>query len=47
MATNYFSARHADNIHICLDNLEVAARLLSTTTSSSQPTFTKFKTLAD
>jgi ribonuclease HI len=47
MATNYFSSRHADNIYICLDNLEVAARLLSMTTSSSQRTFTKFKALAD
>jgi ribonuclease HI len=45
-AMNCPTTRHADNIYVCLDSLEVAARLLSTTTSSSQETFEKFKTLA-
>jgi RNase H len=35
-------AEFSDNLIICLDNLEVARSLMSTTTSSSQGTFTAF-----
>ena len=38
-------ARLATNVWICLDNLEVASRLLSLTTGSSQRTFQSFSSL--
>ena len=46
-ALNFHSAKYADNIHICLDNLEVASRLLSITTGSSQNTFISFNSLTN
>lgn len=40
-------AQRATNLWICLDNLEVAIHLLSSTTGSSQAVFEDFRTLAD
>ncbi|APA09345.1 hypothetical protein sscle_05g041150 [Sclerotinia sclerotiorum 1980 UF-70] len=45
-ATTSIEARTAIDIWICLDNIEVAARLLSNSTGSSQETFTTFRQLA-
>ncbi|EED15789.1 conserved hypothetical protein [Talaromyces stipitatus ATCC 10500] len=41
------TAQRASNLWICLDNLEVAIHLLSSTTGSSQAVFEEFRTLAD
>ena len=46
-ALYFYSAKYADNIYICLDNLEVASHLLSCTTGSSQSIFATFKRLAE
>ncbi|APA15803.1 hypothetical protein SS1G_09342 [Sclerotinia sclerotiorum 1980 UF-70] len=45
-AITSIEARTAMDIWICLDNIEVAARLLSNSTGSSQETFTTFRQLA-
>ncbi|EED22480.1 hypothetical protein TSTA_059780 [Talaromyces stipitatus ATCC 10500] len=45
-AIAYPTARFATNLWICLDNLEVATRLLSPSTGSSQEVFESFRTLA-
>ncbi|EED24657.1 conserved hypothetical protein [Talaromyces stipitatus ATCC 10500] len=42
----YPTAQFATNLWICLDNLEVATRLLSPSTGSSQEVFESFRTLA-
>ena len=39
-------ASYATNLYVCLDNLEVARNLLRTTNTSSQLSFTTFKSLA-
>jgi ribonuclease HI len=41
------TAEHADNVFICLDNLEVAIQLLSIPTSSSQGIFREFQEAAE
>ena len=46
-AIHFHSAKFTDNIYVCLDNLEVARRLLSHTTGSSQHIFAMFKRLAE
>ncbi|EED18955.1 conserved hypothetical protein [Talaromyces stipitatus ATCC 10500] len=45
-AIAYPTAQFATNLWICLDNLEVATRLLSPSTGSSQEVFESFRTLA-
>ncbi|EED20793.1 hypothetical protein TSTA_039870 [Talaromyces stipitatus ATCC 10500] len=45
-AIAYPTAQFATNLWICLDNLEVATRLLSPSTGSSQEAFESFRTLA-
>ncbi|EED16646.1 conserved hypothetical protein [Talaromyces stipitatus ATCC 10500] len=45
-AIAYSTAQFATNLWICLDNLEVATRLLSPSTGSSQEAFESFRTLA-
>ncbi|EED20549.1 conserved hypothetical protein [Talaromyces stipitatus ATCC 10500] len=45
-AIAYPTAQFATNLWICLDNLEVAVRLLSPSTGSSQEIFESFRTLA-
>jgi ribonuclease HI len=46
-ASGLRTAEHADNVFICLDNLEVAAQLLSVPASSSQGTFRDFQKAAE
>lgn len=45
-ATQSDTARFATDLWVCLDNLEVATRLLSPSTGSSQEVFETFRTLA-
>jgi ribonuclease HI len=45
-ALEIYTARFATNLWICLDNLEVATRLLSSFTGSSQEIFESFRALA-
>ncbi|EDN95206.1 hypothetical protein SS1G_11082 [Sclerotinia sclerotiorum 1980 UF-70] len=45
-AISSIESRIATDIYICLDNIEVAARLLSKSTGSSQDTFSAFRQLA-
>ena len=45
-AIQFHSARFATNLWVCLDNLEVATRLLSPSTGSSQEVFENFRTIA-
>ncbi|KAF7174224.1 hypothetical protein CNMCM6106_008361 [Aspergillus hiratsukae] len=45
-AIKHLGSHAASNIWICLDNLEVAIQLLSSTTGSSQEVFEDFRTLA-
>ncbi|KZL88311.1 reverse transcriptase [Colletotrichum incanum] len=37
------TARMADNVHVCLDNLAVAARLVTQSPGSSQARFRAFR----
>jgi hypothetical protein len=46
-ALNNPASQHANNLWIFLDNLEVAARLLASSTGSSQSTFQSFQELAN
>ncbi|KAJ5904840.1 uncharacterized protein N7473_001756 [Penicillium subrubescens] len=45
-ATQSYNARFATDLWVCLDNLEVATRLLSPFSGSSQEVFETFRTLA-
>ena len=46
-ALNSPASRNASNLWVCLDNLEVAVRLLAPSTGSSQSTFESFRELAN